>query len=36
MGVNFEIFYHPLVVKEDIPKLSAADKNNIKKPLRIN
>ena len=26
MGVNFDIVYHPLVVKEDIPKLGTADK----------
>ena len=34
MGVNFEILYHPLVIKEDILKISTADKNNIKKPLK--
>lgn len=33
MGVNFEIFYHQLVVEEDIPKLGTADKNNIKKAV---
>ena len=33
MGVNFEILYHPLVIKEDILKISTADKNNIKKAI---
>lgn len=33
MGVNFEILYHPLVVKEDMPKLGNADKNNIRKAI---
>lgn len=33
MGLNFEIFYHPLVIKEDIPKFSTADKNRIKKAV---
>lgn len=33
MGINFGIVYHPLVVKEDIPKLGTADKNNIKKAI---
>lgn len=33
MGVKFDVVYHPLVVKEDISKLSTADKNNIKKAI---
>lgn len=33
MGVNFDIVYHYLVVKEDIPKLSTADKKKIKKAI---
>lgn len=33
MGVNFEIIYHPLAVKEDLPKLGTPDKNNIKKAI---
>lgn len=33
MGVNFEIAYHPDVVKIDIPKLSNLDKNRIKKAV---
>ena len=33
MGVNFEIFYHQLVVKEDMLKLGNADKNNIRKAI---
>lgn len=33
MGLNFEIFYHPLVIKEDIPKLGTANKNNVKKAI---
>lgn len=33
MGIKFDIVYHPLVVKEDIPKLGTADKINIKKAI---
>lgn len=33
MGVNFDIVYHPDVVKIDIPKLSNLDKNRIKKAI---
>ena len=33
MGVKFDVVYHPLVVKEDIPKLGTADKNNIRKAI---
>lgn len=33
MGINFEIFYHQLVIDEDLPKIGTADKNNIKKAI---
>lgn len=33
MGVNFDIVYHPDVVKIDILKLSNLDKNRIKKAI---
>jgi len=30
MGVGYDIVYHKLVVKEDIPKLSAKDKERVR------
>jgi len=33
MGVNFDIIYHKLVVKEDILKLPAKDKERIKSAI---
>jgi len=33
MGVNFDIVYHPDVVRKDIPKLSHFDKDKIKKAI---
>ena len=33
MGVNFEIEYHELVKKEDIPKLSSSTRERIKQAI---
>jgi mRNA interferase RelE/StbE len=33
MGLTFTIAYHELVVKEDIPRLSTANKKRIKKAI---
>lgn len=33
MGIKFDIAYHELVVKDDIPRLSTADKIRVKKAI---
>lgn len=33
MGVSFDIKYHAIVIKEDIPKLSSEWKNKIRKSI---
>lgn len=33
MGLKFDMVYHPDVVEKDIPKLSPADRNRIKKAI---
>lgn len=33
MGVNFEVEYHELVVKEDIPKLTKTEKEKVRRAI---